>query len=135
MACTAVAVASALVAEEHLRQYLTPAQIAAPVTAYLQARFPDARINYEVWGEEITWTITDRGHTRRLTVRGVRVITTDYDRNQAAAQELTTEIQQALTAIGGAYWQNATYQYLAANYQVTESQQTADGSLVVRVRV
>jgi hypothetical protein len=135
MACYAVAVASALVAEEHLRQYLTPPQNTEPITAYLKARFPEARLTHDVWGEEVSWTITDRGQTRRLTVRGGRVITTDYDRNQAAAQELTGEIQQALTAIGAAYWQQATYQFLAATYQITESQQTPDGSLVVRVRV
>jgi hypothetical protein len=135
MPCTAVAVASALVAEEHLRQYLAPAQIAEPITAYLMARFPAARIHHETWGEESIWTITDRGQTRRLTIRAGQVIITADDGNQTAAEELTAEIQQALTAIAVAYWQNATYQYLAANYQVTESRQTADGSLIVRVRV
>src|SRR4051812_15766308 len=40
MPCNAVATAQAQVAEEPLRQYLIPANIEAPLTAYLKARSP-----------------------------------------------------------------------------------------------
>jgi hypothetical protein len=63
------------------------------------------------------------------------VTVTNYTQDPAAAQDLAVEIQQALTTIGGAYWQQATSQFLVANYAIAESRPTADGSLVVRLRV
>lgn len=135
MVCYAVAVAGAQVPEEHLRKYLTPAAITAPITAYLQAKWPQAQVQAHTYGDSVNWTITAAGQSQQISVANGSVSTTNYQRNQTEAQALATEIQQALTAIGGAYWQNETYQYLAATYQVTESQRTSDGNLVVRLRV
>ncbi len=135
MPCDAVAVAGAQVAEEHLRQYLTPATLTAPLTAYLGARFPQAQIASQTRGEEVRWTVVAGGQTQTIRVRAGQVTVTLDTGDQAAATALASELQQALTAVAAAYWQQATYQVLAARYQVTESRQTADGSLIVRLRV
>jgi hypothetical protein len=135
MPCDAVAVAGAQVAEEHLRQYLTPATITTPLTAYLGARFPHAQIASQTWGEEVVWTGSAGGQTQIIRVRAGQVTVTLDTGDQAAATALATELQQALTAIAATYWQRETYQLLAATYQVTESRPTADGSLIVRLHV
>jgi hypothetical protein len=135
MPCDAVAVAGAQVAEDHLRQYLTPATITTPLTAYLGARFPQAQIAHQTWGEEVVWTVGAGGQTQTIRVRAGQVTITLDSGDQTAATALASELQQALTAVAASYWQQATYQALAATYQVTESRPTADGSLIVRLRV
>jgi hypothetical protein len=135
MSCDAVAVAGAEVAAEHLRIYLTPDTITAPITAYLQAKWPQAYVQAQRYADEVSWIVATHGQTQRIAVRAGQVTVTNYTQDPAAAQALAAEIQQALTAIAGAYWQQATYQFLVANYALTESRPTADGSLVVRLRV
>jgi hypothetical protein len=135
MPCDAVAVAGAQVAEEHLRQYLTPATITTPLTAYLGARFPQAQIVTRTAGEEVRWTVVAGDQTQTIRVRAGQVTVTLGTGDQVAANALAGELQQALTAVAAAYWQQATYQVLAATYRVTESRPTADGSLIVRLRV
>src|SRR3954451_10967365 len=103
MPCDAVAVAGAQVAEEHLRQYLTPATLTAPLTAYLAARFLQAQIAYQTWGEEVVWTVVAGGQTQTIRVRAAQVTITLDTGHQAAANPLATELQQALTAIAAAY--------------------------------
>lgn len=135
MACFAVAVAGAQVTEEHLCTYLTPSTITAPLTAYLKAKWPIAKIYQATYGDDATWTITLAGQDYTISVCNGQITSRNYQQNTQAAQELADEVRQALTAISVAYWQNDTYQFLAAQYTVTESQRTADGNLVVRLRV
>jgi hypothetical protein len=135
MPCNAVAVAGAEVAAAHLRTYLTPDTITAPITAYLQAKWPQAYVQAQRYVDEVSWIVATHGQTQRIAVRAGQVTVTNYAQDPAAAQALAAELQQALLAIAGAYWQQATYGFLAATYAVLESQSAADGSLVVRMRV
>jgi hypothetical protein len=135
MPCNAVAVAAAEVAAAHLRTYLTPDTITAPITAYLQAKWPQAFVQTQRYTDEVSWIVAAHGQTQRIAVRAGQVTVTDYTQDPAAAGALAAEIQQALTSIAGAYWQHSTYGFLAVTYAVTESQATPDGSLVVRLRV
>ena len=72
--------------------------------------------------------------TQTIRVRAGQVTVT-LDTGDQTAAALATELRQALTTIAAAYWQQAAYQLLAATYQVTERRPTADGSLIVRLRV
>jgi hypothetical protein len=135
MPCNAVAVTGAEVAAEHLRTYLTPDTITTPTTAYLQAKWPQAYVQAQRYADEVSWIVATHGQTQRIAVRAGQVTVTNYAQDPAAAEALAAEIQQVLTAIAGAYWQQATYQFLAANYAITEIGPAADGSLVVRLRV
>jgi hypothetical protein len=135
MPCNAVATAQAQVAEEHLRQYLTPANIEAPLTAYLKARFPAATIRNSQGPNECSWTIIEGYNQTIITVRDGQVVTRNYQQDYTAAQALNQEIAQMLRVIGATYWQQATAQFLEQNYAVTDRTTTADGSLVIRLRV
>jgi hypothetical protein len=135
MACNAVATAQVQIAEDHLRQYLTPTNIEAPLMAYLKARFPTAAINNSQRQSERTWTITEGYNQTTITVREGQVVTRNYQQDYAAAQALSQEIAQMLLVIGATYWQQATAQFLEQNCAVIDRTITADGSLVIRLRV
>ena len=134
MSCYAVATAQTRVAQEHLLTYLTPANLKAPLTAYLQNRFPDTSVHCIVWQEAIHWTIYQDTGRLTISIEGGQITVRDYGPDQAGAAALAAELAPVLAQIGAAYWQ----QYVAAllePYAVAEAQATNDGALVLHLKL
>jgi hypothetical protein len=134
MPCYAVATAQALVPQERLRGYLTPDKIREPLTAYLQARFPDAVIAAGPEPNSTHWTIRQASQVLTLDIVAGQVTARDYGRDQSAATALAEEIAPVLVQIGAAYWQQDVLALLG-QYALGQPQSTPDGSVVIRLQV
>jgi hypothetical protein len=134
MPCYAVAAAQAQVSQEHLLGYLTPDKIQEPLTAYLQARFPEAAVEAGPGPNTAHWTIRQASWVLTLDITGGQVTARDYGRDQSAATALAEEIAPVLVQIGAAYWQQDVLALLG-QYALGQPQSTPDGAVVIRLQV